>query len=143
MGKIFNCNLICLQILNHVNRKHTPPPKAWWIPPVGLRMAIRMMLRQMNVNVVCTIDDHRQEVIAYCRENNFHGIIADDAEYIAFDPPRLFSASQMKLTYHVNILGFVDTRNFVPERGADPKLPFWAGRGGSNVRNFCLLAEGI
>lgn len=60
-----------------------------------------MMLRQMNVNVVCTIDDHRQEVIAYCRENNFHGLIADDAEYIAFAPPRLFSASQLKLTYHV------------------------------------------
>lgn len=71
-----------------------------------------MMLRQMNVNVVCTIDDHRQEVIAYCRENNFHGLIADDAEYIAFAPPRLFSASQLRLTYQVMLtLSFV--YNFV------------------------------
>lgn len=66
-------------------------------------MALRMMLRQKNINVVSTIDDHRQEVIAYCRENNFQGLIADDAEYIAFDPPRLFSASQLKLTYKVSV----------------------------------------
>lgn len=58
----------------------------------------------MNVNVVSTIDDHRQEVIAYCRENNFHGIVADDAEYIVFDPPRLFSACQLKLTFHVKLI---------------------------------------
>ena len=62
-------------------------------------MALRMMLRHKNVNVVSTIDDYRQEVIAYCRENNFHGIITDDAEYIAFDPPRLFSASKFKLKF--------------------------------------------
>lgn len=60
-----------------------------------------MVLRHLDVSVVCTMDDHRQEVIAYCRENNFHGLIADDAEYAAFDPPRYFSARQIKLTYKV------------------------------------------
>ena len=45
-----------------------------------------MVLRHLNVSVVCTMDDHKQEVIGYCRENNFHGLIADDAEYAAFDP---------------------------------------------------------
>ena len=48
------------------------------------------------------MDDHRQEVIAYCRENYFHGLLAEDAEYAIFDPPRYFSSSQLKLTYKVN-----------------------------------------
>lgn len=47
------------------------------------------------------MDDHHQEVIAYCRENNYNGLIADDAEYAAFDPPRYFSSEQLKLTYKV------------------------------------------
>ena len=47
------------------------------------------------------MDDHHQEVIAYCRENNFSGIAADDADYAAFDPPRYFSSEQLKLTYKV------------------------------------------
>ncbi|XP_075235420.1 constitutive coactivator of PPAR-gamma-like protein 1 homolog [Lycorma delicatula] len=87
------------QVLKHINTKGTPPPKVWWTPPVCLRTAIRMVLRHLDVSVVCTMDDHRQEVIAYCRENNYHGLIADDAEYAAFDPPRYFSARQLKLTY--------------------------------------------
>lgn len=50
------------------------------------------------------MDDHHQEVLAYCRENNLHGIIADDAEYIVFDPPRYFSAANLKLTYKVSTI---------------------------------------
>lgn len=50
---------------------------------------------------LCSMDDHHQEVIAYCRENNYNGLIADDAEYAAFDPPRYFSSEQLKLTYKV------------------------------------------
>lgn len=49
------------------------------------------------------MDDHHQEVLAYCRENNLHGIVGDDAEYIVFDPPRYFSAANLKLTYKVGI----------------------------------------
>lgn len=92
------------QVLKHIATKGTPPPKVWWTSPVCLRTAIRMVLRHLNVAVVCTMDDHKQEVIAYCRENNFHGLIADDAEYVAFDPPRYFSARQLKLTYKVCIV---------------------------------------
>lgn len=51
---------------------------------------------------MCTMDDHHQEVIAYCREYGFHGLLADDAEYAAFDPPRYFSSENLKLTYKVN-----------------------------------------
>lgn len=55
------------------------------------------------------MDDHHQEVIAYCRENNFNGLIADDAEYAAFDPPRYFSSEQLKLTYK----GSLDTKEYI------------------------------
>lgn len=51
---------------------------------------------------MCTMDDHHQEVIAYCREYGFHGLLADDAEYAAFDPPRYFSSEHIKLTYKVH-----------------------------------------
>lgn len=102
--RLYFVHALHLQILAVIKNKRAPPPKAFWTAPAGLRMSIKMMLRQMNVNVVSTIDDHRQEVIAYCRENNVHGLIADDAEYIAFDPPRLFSASHLKLTYRVSLV---------------------------------------
>lgn len=58
------------------------------------------------------MDDHHQEVIAYCREYGFHGLLADDAEYAAFDPPRYFSAENLKLTYK----GSLETKEFmIPE----------------------------
>lgn len=97
------------QVLKHVATKATPPPKIWWIPPVSLRTCLRMALRHLNVTVVCTMDDHHQEVIAFCRENNFHGLMAEDAEYAVFDPPRYFSSEQLKLTYK----GSLETREFI------------------------------
>lgn len=65
---------------------------------------------------MCTMDDHHQEVIAYCREYGFHGLLADDAEYAAFDPPRYFSSENLKLTYKVyfscdSIFCFLYTNN--------------------------------
>ncbi|KAL1475925.1 hypothetical protein MTO96_036927 [Rhipicephalus appendiculatus] len=89
------------QVLKHVATKATPPPKVWWIAPVCLRTCLRMALRHLNVTVMCSMDDHRQEVIAFCRENGFHGLMAEDAEYAIFDPPRYFSSAQLKLTYKV------------------------------------------
>lgn len=86
-------------VLRHLANKGTPPPKVWWTPPSCLRPTLRMVLRNLNVSVIVTMDDHKQEVIAFCRENQCHGIVADDAEYIAFDPPRYFSARHLKLTY--------------------------------------------
>ncbi|XP_020294477.1 constitutive coactivator of PPAR-gamma-like protein 1 homolog isoform X2 [Pseudomyrmex gracilis] len=96
-------------VLKHITTKGTPPPKIWWTPPVGLRTSLRMALRHLNVTVLCTMDDHHQEVIAYIRENNFNGLLADDAEYAAFDPPRYFSSTQLKLTYK----GSLDTKEYL------------------------------
>lgn len=69
---------------------------------------------------MCTMDDHHQEVIAYCREYGFHGLLGDDAEYAAFDPPRYFSSEHIKLTYKasyalhnsINFPTFSDMMNF-------------------------------
>lgn len=49
------------------------------------------------------------QVIAYCRENNYQGVVADDAEYAAFDPPRYFSSENLKLTYK----GSLETKEFM------------------------------
>ncbi|XP_011631086.1 constitutive coactivator of PPAR-gamma-like protein 1 homolog [Pogonomyrmex barbatus] len=94
-------------VLKHITTKGTPPPKIWWTSPVCLRTSLRMALRHLNVTVFCSMDDHHQEVIAYCRENNYNGLIADDAEYAAFDPPRYFSSEQLKLTYKKTISLFL------------------------------------
>lgn len=48
--------------------------------------------------MVCSVKDHHLELIQYCRQHKFHGLMADDAEYLAFDPPRFFSAHSLKLT---------------------------------------------
>uniref|UniRef100_T1INJ6 Constitutive coactivator of PPAR-gamma-like protein 1 n=1 Tax=Strigamia maritima TaxID=126957 RepID=T1INJ6_STRMM len=97
------------QVLKHVNTKGTPPPKVWWAPPICLTTCLRMALRHLNITVLCTMDDHHQEVIAYCRENAFHGLMAEDAEYAIFDPPRYFSSEQLKLTYK----GSLETKEFI------------------------------
>ncbi|KAG8233956.1 hypothetical protein J437_LFUL014165 [Ladona fulva] len=97
------------QVLKHINTKGTPPPKIWWVPPVCLRTCLRMALRHLSVSVVCSMDDHHQEVIAYCRENHFHGVMAEDAEYAVFDPPRYFSSEQIKLTYK----GCLETKEYM------------------------------
>lgn len=94
-------------MLRHINSKGTPPPKVWWVPPTGLRTALRMAMRHLGLTTVTSMDDHRQETIAYLRENPLHGLVADDAEYAVFDPPRYFSASHLKLTYKVNVIAWI------------------------------------
>ncbi|XP_034241898.1 constitutive coactivator of PPAR-gamma-like protein 1 homolog [Thrips palmi] len=119
-----NINLV----LKHINSKGTPPPKVWWVPPTGLRTALRMAMRHHGLTTVTSMDDHRQETIAYLRENSLHGLVADDAEYAVFDPPRYFSASNLKLTYK----GMVETREYqLSQLAKSLDLP---------RERFCLLA---
>ncbi|PSN37579.1 hypothetical protein C0J52_15967 [Blattella germanica] len=116
------------QVLKHINTKGTPPPKVWWTAPVGLRTCLRMALRHLSVGVLCTMDDHHQEVIAYCRENGFHGLMADDGEYAVFDPPRYFSSEHLKLTYK----GSLETKEYILSEVAKGL--------GLNPDRFCVLA---
>ena len=86
-------------VLRHIQHKATPPPKVWWVAPACLRTCLRLTLRQMGVSIACSMDDHVQEVIAYCRENSLLGLVAQNSDYAVFDPPRYFSSNNLKLTY--------------------------------------------
>lgn len=77
---------------------------------------------------MCTVDDHHQEVIAYCRENQMFGLIAQDAEYAIFDPPRYFSAENLKLTFKGNL----ETKEYIMDEVAK-SLDLHPNR-------FCLFA---
>lgn len=48
--------------------------------------------------VVQTIEDHHQEVIALFRENGFHGLVAYDSDYALCNIPYYFSAHALKLS---------------------------------------------
>ncbi|XP_059487987.1 constitutive coactivator of PPAR-gamma-like protein 1 [Neocloeon triangulifer] len=122
-------------VLRHLASKGTPPPKVWWIPPECLRTCLRMALRHLNVSVMCSMYDHRQEVIAFCRENNYHGLLVEDPEYAAFDPPRYFSSQQLKLTYK----GALETKEYLIGKVAEAlelpnnKLPMVAALLGNHL----------
>ncbi|KZS14381.1 Constitutive coactivator of PPAR-gamma protein 1 [Daphnia magna] len=116
------------QVLRHLHTKGTPPPKVWWVPPSTLRTALRLALRHLKIAVLSSVDDHHQEVIGFCRDNHFHGILAEDAEYAIFDPPRYFSSKQLKLTYK----GSLETKEFILDEVAKGL--------NLNPNRFCVLA---
>lgn len=101
-------------ILKHLNKRGTPPPKVWWVPPTGVRSVLRLALRHLNVTVMSSMESHHQEVVGFLRENGYHGIVADNSEYCIFDPPRYFSAKSLKLTLKMT----VETREIVMDEVA-------------------------
>jgi hypothetical protein len=102
------------KIFRHVHLKGTPPPKIWWLPPTCVRTCLRMAFRDLGVTVASSMDDHRQEVIAYLRENGFDGLLAQEADYAIFDPPRFYSAHSLKLKFSGNLI----TREYVMDEVA-------------------------
>lgn len=48
--------------------------------------------------VVQSVEDHHLEVIALCRENGFHGLVAYDSDYALCNIPYYFSAHALKLS---------------------------------------------
>ena len=49
------------------------------------------------------MDDHRQEVMSFCWENGYHGVMADDSEYAMFNPSRLLSAHALKMSFQFEV----------------------------------------
>ncbi|XP_058487618.1 constitutive coactivator of PPAR-gamma-like protein 1 homolog isoform X1 [Solea solea] len=86
------------QIISHVQNKGTPPPKVWFLPPVCMAHCIRLALLRFRVRVIQSIEDHHLEVIALCRENGFHGLLAQDSDYALCSVPHYFSAHALKLS---------------------------------------------
>ncbi|KAM8931129.1 constitutive coactivator of PPAR-gamma-like protein 1 isoform 2-T2 [Pelodytes ibericus] len=85
-------------IVSHVHSKGTPPPKVWFLPPVCLVHCIRLALIRCRIKVAQSIEDHHQEVISFCRENGFHGLVAYDSDYALCNIPYYFSAHALKLS---------------------------------------------
>ena len=56
------------------------------------------MLFPLLKKVAQSINDHHLEVIRFCKESGFHGLVAQDADYAAFCPPHYFGASSLKLS---------------------------------------------
>ncbi|GAA6100410.1 constitutive coactivator of PPAR-gamma-like protein 1 homolog isoform X1 [Tachysurus ichikawai] len=86
------------QIVSHVQNKGTPPPKVWFLPPVCMAHCIRLALLRFRIEVVQSIEDHHQEVIALYKENGFHGLVAYDSDYGLCNIPYYFSAHALKLS---------------------------------------------
>ncbi|KAH0630107.1 hypothetical protein JD844_012745 [Phrynosoma platyrhinos] len=51
-----------------------------------------------ELQVAQSIEDHHQEVIAFCREKGFHGLVAYDSDYALCNIPYYFSAHALKLS---------------------------------------------
>ncbi|KAL8608817.1 hypothetical protein ACOMHN_051422 [Nucella lapillus] len=115
-------------VLRHIVNKGTPPPKVWWSAPVFLQGALRMALAHLGVTVACSMDDHHQEVIGFCREHNLQGIIAQESVYTIFDPPRYFSSNNLKLTYK----GSLETKEYIMDEIAKCL--------NLNPNRFCIFA---
>lgn len=86
------------QIMGHIQRKGTPPPKVWFLPPVCMAHCIRLALLRLGVGVVQTIEDHHLEVLAIFRENGFHGLVAYDSDYALSNVSHYFSSQALKLS---------------------------------------------
>ena len=41
--------------------------------------------------------------MAFCWENGFHGVMSDDGEFIMFNPPKYFSAHDIKLSFQQDL----------------------------------------
>uniref|UniRef100_H2Z6S8 Uncharacterized protein n=1 Tax=Ciona savignyi TaxID=51511 RepID=H2Z6S8_CIOSA len=88
------------KIINHTYKRGTPPPKVWFTPPASVGHCIRTAFIACGVQVCQSFKDHHREIIAYCRGNAFHGILAQSGDFVAFDPPMYFSSHLLKLSRH-------------------------------------------
>lgn len=88
-----------LAVLKHIRTIGTPPPKVWWLPPGGLRTALRNAMRTLNVPVVQTVNDHTMEVMAYYHAENLDGILGLSPDYIIGNIRRYYSSHDLRLSY--------------------------------------------
>lgn len=98
-----------LSVLKHIRTIGTPPPKVWWMPPGGLRSALRNALRTLNIPVMQTVNDHSMEIIAYYHEQHLDGVLGLSPDYIVSNISRYFSSHDLRLSYK----GTLESREFL------------------------------
>lgn len=87
----------------------TPPPKIWWLAPSGTRTCIRNALRNLNISVVQTVNDHTMEIIEYYRDHKLDGILGVHPDYIIANIQRYFSSHDLRLSYK----GSLETKEYL------------------------------
>uniref|UniRef100_A0A1L8D867 Uncharacterized protein n=1 Tax=Nyssomyia neivai TaxID=330878 RepID=A0A1L8D867_9DIPT len=97
-----------ISVLKHIRMIGTPPPKIWWLPPSGLRTCLRNAMRNINIQVVQTIQDHTMEVIEYFHEHRLDGILGVHPDYIVANCSRYFSSHDLRLSYK----GSLETKEY-------------------------------
>jgi len=90
-------------VMRHLATRGTPPPKAIWVAPCALHTMLRLALRTLNVTVINSQEDHRLEIMGFCWENGYHGVMSDDGEFALFNPPRYLSAHTLKLSLQLDV----------------------------------------
>lgn len=96
-------------VLKHIRMISTPPPKIWWLAPSGTRTCIRNALRNLNIVVVQTVNDHTMEVIEYYRDHKLDGILGVHPDYIIANTQRYFSSHDLRLSYK----GSLETKEYL------------------------------
>ena len=43
------------QVMKHLTKRMTPPPKAFWLPPCSLRTMLRLALRSLRLEPFCLL----------------------------------------------------------------------------------------
>jgi hypothetical protein len=43
------------QVMKHLTKRMTPPPKAFWLPPCSLRTMLRLALRSLRLESCCLL----------------------------------------------------------------------------------------
>ncbi|GAB0087490.1 constitutive coactivator of PPAR-gamma-like protein 1 homolog [Sergentomyia squamirostris] len=97
-----------MSVMKHIRMIGTPPPKIWWLPPSGLRTCLRNAMRNINVVVIQTIQDHTMEVIEYFHEHRLDGILGLNPDYIIANVSRYFSSHDLRLSYK----GSLETKEY-------------------------------
>ena len=54
-----------------------------------------------SVPVYNSLEDHHHEIMSFCWENGYHGVLSDEGEFALYNPPKYFSAHDLKLSYQV------------------------------------------
>lgn len=98
-----------LAVLKHIRTIGTPPPKVWWMPPGGLRTALRNAMRSLNIPIVQTVTDHSMEIIAFYHQESLDGVLGLSPDYIIANVSRFFSSHDLRLSYK----GTLESKEFL------------------------------
>lgn len=88
------------QIVSYVQNKGILLFKVWFLLFVCMVYCICLVFICFYVKVVQSIEDYYQEVIGFCRENGFYGLVVYDFDYVLCNIFYYFSVYVLKLSWN-------------------------------------------